>query len=89
VLIISVGMLPGFLPGALAVQLAQSMGIAVARIGFVVGVFFGVSALSSPLMGRLAERLGWARAMRAAALTLGAALGATPLVAGRSSRSQR
>jgi MFS family permease len=50
-------------------------------IGFVVGVFFGVSALSSPLMGRLAERLGWARAMRAAALTVGAALGATPLVA--------
>ena len=46
VLIISVGMLPGFLPGALAVQLAESMGIAVAGIGFVVGVFFGVSALS-------------------------------------------
>jgi MFS family permease len=52
------------------------MGIAVAGIGFVVGVFFGVSALSSPLMGRLAERLGWARAMRGAALTVGAALGA-------------
>jgi MFS family permease len=81
VLIMSVGMLPGFLPGALAVQLAESMGIAVAGIGFVVGVFFGVSALSSPLMGRLAERLGWARAMRAAALIVGAALGATPLVA--------
>jgi predicted MFS family arabinose efflux permease len=80
VLTISVGMLPGFLPGALAVQLADSIGIAVAGIGFVVGAFFGVSALSSPLMGRVAERLGWASAMRAAALAAGAALELTPLV---------
>ncbi len=80
-LTISVAMLPGFLPGALAVQLADSLGIAVAGIGLVVGAFFGVSALSSPLMGRGAERLGWTNAMRVAALGAGIALGLTPLVA--------
>lgn len=81
VLVISVGMLPGFLPGALAVELAGSLGIAVAEVGLVVGAFFGVSALTSPLMGRVADRLGWAKAMRAAALATGVALGLTPLVA--------
>lgn len=81
VLTISVGMLPGFLPGALAVQLSDSMGIAVTGIGLVVGAFFAFSALLSPVMGWVAERLGWARAMRTAGLAAGLALGLTPLVA--------
>lgn len=81
VLTISVGMLPAFLPGALAVQLSDSMGIAVTGLGFVVGAFFGASAILSPLLGRSAERIGWATAMRVAALMTGLALGLTPIVA--------
>lgn len=78
---ITVAILPGFLPGALAVQLANAMGIAEAGIGLVVGAFFGMSALVSPRLGRMVERLGWAPAMRIAALGAAVTLLVTPLVA--------
>jgi predicted MFS family arabinose efflux permease len=81
ILVITVAMLPGFLPGALAVQLADSLGIAEEGVGFVVGAFFGMSALVSPRLGRVVERLGWAPAMRIAALGAGMTLLLTPLVA--------
>jgi predicted MFS family arabinose efflux permease len=78
---ITVGILAGFLPGALAVQLADALGIAEAGVGLVVGAFFGMSALVSPRLGRLAERLDWAPAMRAACLGSALTLLITPLVA--------
>lgn len=83
ILTITVAILPGFLPGALAVQLSDSMGIAEAGIGLIVGAFFGMSALTSSRLGRLVERLDWARAMRIAALGAAATLLSTPLL-GRS-----
>ena len=67
ILTITVAILPGFLPGALAVQLSDSLGIAEAGIGLIVGAFFGMSALASSRLGRLVERLDWAPAMRIAA----------------------
>jgi predicted MFS family arabinose efflux permease len=81
VLTITVAVLPGFLPGALAVQLADTLGIAEAGIGLIVGAFFGMSALVSPQLGRLVERLDWAWAMRIAALGAALTLLLTPLVA--------
>lgn len=78
---ITVAILPGFLPGALAVQLADAMGIAEAGIGLVVGAFFGMSALVSPRLGRFVERLGWAPAMRIAAFGAAVTLLVTPFVA--------
>ena len=83
ILTITVAILPGFLPGALAVQLAESLGIAEAGIGLIVGAFFGMSALASPRLGRLVERLDWAPATRIAALGAAATLLVTPLL-GRS-----
>ena len=83
ILTITVAILPGFLPGALAVQLSDSMGIAEAGIGLIVGAFFGMSALASSRLGRLVERLDWAPAMRSAALGAAATLLLTPLL-GRS-----
>jgi len=83
ILTITVAILPGFLPGALAVQLSDSMGIAEAGIGLIVGAFFGMSALASSRLGRLVERLDWALAMRIAALGAAATLLLTPLL-GRS-----
>lgn len=81
VLTITVGMLPGFLPGALAVQIGGDLDISAAGIGVVVGVFFAVSALVSPLMGRLAERTSWAPSMRLAAIGSSVTLGLTALLA--------
>jgi predicted MFS family arabinose efflux permease len=83
ILTITVTILPGFLPGALAVQLSESLGIAEAGIGLIVGGFFGVSALASSRLGRLVERLDWASATRVAALGAAATLLLTPLL-GRS-----
>jgi predicted MFS family arabinose efflux permease len=83
ILTITVAILPGFLPGALAVQLSDSMGIAEAGIGLIVGAFFGMSALASSRFGRLVERLNWAPAMRLAAFGAAATLLLTPLL-GRS-----
>ena len=83
ILTITVAILPGFLPGALAVQLSDSLGIAEAGVGLIVGAFFGMSALASSRLGRLVERLDWAPAMRVAALGAAATLLLTPLL-GRS-----
>lgn len=77
---IVVAILPGFLPGALAVQLSSALGIAETGVGLVVGAFFGMSALVSPQLGRLVERLNWTTAMRLSALGAGVVLGLTPLV---------
>ncbi len=80
ILTITVAILPGFLPGALAVQLSESLGIAEAGIGLIVGAFFGMSALGSSRLGRLVERLDWAPAMRFAALGAAATLLLTPIL---------
>jgi len=83
ILTITVAILPGFLPGALAVQLADSLGIAEAGVGLIVGAFFGMSALASSRLGRLVERLDWALSMRVAGLGAAATLLMTPVL-GRS-----
>lgn len=83
ILTITVAILPGFLPGALAVQLAESLGIAEAGVGLIVGAFFGMSALASSRLGRLVERLDWAPSMRVAGLGAAATLLMTPVL-GRS-----
>ena len=80
IITITVAILPGFLPGALAVQLSDSLGIAEAGVGLIVGAFFGMSALASSRLGRLVERLDWAPAMRIAALGAAATLLLTPLL---------
>lgn len=81
VLTISVAMLPSFLPGALAVQLSDDLDITIAGVGVVVGAFFAVAALASPLMGRVAERTSWASSMRLAAVVAAVTLGLTPFLA--------
>jgi MFS family permease len=60
----TVGVLPVFLTGALAVQVRDELEFGEAGIGLTVAAFFGTAALSSAAAGRLAERLGPAAAMR-------------------------
>jgi len=56
--------LPVFLTGAVGVQLRDSLDITATAIGLSMGVSFGVAAVLSAPMGRLAQRLGPRRAFR-------------------------
>jgi MFS family permease len=56
--------LPVFLTGAVGVQLREALDITATAIGLSMGVSFGVAALLSAPMGRLAQRLGPQRAFR-------------------------
>ncbi len=62
------GVLPVFLFGGLAVQIAADLGLSPAAKGQVVAGYFGLSALTSAWSGRLTERFGSSRLMRSAAL---------------------
>ncbi len=62
----TVGMLPGFLLAASAVQIRTDVGLSLTGLGVLIGVFFGTAALVSPSAGQLAERAGWAASLRLA-----------------------
>jgi MFS family permease len=71
------GVLPVFLLGGLAVQVRADLGIAESTQGWIAFGYFGVSALTSALLGRLVERIGPTRGMRlAACMSTTALLGA-------------
>lgn len=60
--------LPMFLVGALSVPLRADLAFGPAALGGVIGVFRGSGALAAAPVGRLADRIGAARSMRAAVL---------------------
>lgn len=72
--ITTVGVLPGFLTGGVALQIRTELGFGIAALGLAVTLFFASSALGSALLGRLVERTGPRRSMRAAALMSATAL---------------
>lgn len=74
-------MLPGFLAAALAVQISEDIGLTLTQLGLTVGAFFASSAITSPFMGRVVERIGWATGLRVAALLAVPALGGAGLFA--------
>lgn len=57
--------MPAFLTGAVAVQLGDDLGLGDRALGLCIGGFFTGAAVGSALLGRVAERLGGVRAMRA------------------------
>lgn len=63
---------PAFLVGAMAVQVRGDLGIGELGIGSAVAAFFLAAALSSALLGGLAESVGAAWSLRAAAVLSGA-----------------
>lgn len=69
VAMVSFVMLPVFLVGALSLQMRQDIAISPAQFGLVASVFFLMSAVASLPVGRLAQRWGAVRSLRAAALT--------------------
>ena len=50
--------LPGFLIGAMSVQVSAEMGVSEATYGWGLGSFFGAAMLGSILLGRLSQRIG-------------------------------
>ncbi|MGH8872720.1 MAG: MFS transporter [Acidimicrobiia bacterium] len=60
----TVGVLPVFLAGALAVQLSAEFGYGPRGIGLSIAGFHIASTLSSIALGRLADRIGWQRSVR-------------------------
>ena len=56
--------LPAFLTGAVAVQIREDLGLTESAIGIAIGAFFVGSAAGSTSLGRAAERLGPATALR-------------------------
>lgn len=77
----TVGALPAFLLGAVAVQVRRDLGFEVAGLGAAVSIFFAVAALASPPLGRLGDRLGGRKAMQAGALIAATALASIALLA--------
>ncbi|MBK9178154.1 MAG: MFS transporter [Acidimicrobiales bacterium] len=70
----TVGVLPSFLTGALAVQVKADLGFGAAGLGLAVGAFFATASVASVAFGRATERLGSTRSLRAAALASAGAL---------------
>ena len=60
--------LPGFLTGALALQIRADLDVSVATVGAGVAVFFAAGALAAAAGGRFAQRIGGRTAMRGAVL---------------------
>ncbi|MFW6023484.1 MAG: MFS transporter [Myxococcota bacterium] len=76
VLAATVGVLPAFLAGGVAVQIRADLGIGAARFGLAIGAFFVGAALASRPLGRLTEHLGPSRGLRLSASCNAVALAA-------------
>ncbi|MFQ5381265.1 MAG: MFS transporter [Dehalococcoidia bacterium] len=68
------GVLPVFLTGGLAVQIAADLGFSESKLGLAVATYFATSALASAPLGRLAQRIGFASSLRLAAALSAVAL---------------
>jgi MFS family permease len=65
------GVLPAFLLGSQAVQVQRDLDFGPALLGLAVASSWAAAAVTSPSMGRVAERIGGGRALRTAALVNG------------------
>jgi MFS family permease len=75
------GVLPAFLLGSQAVQVQRDLDFGPALLGAAVAVSWAAAALLSPTMGRVAERAGGSRSLRAAAVLNGTVMVAIALLA--------
>ncbi|HEX3279070.1 MAG TPA: MFS transporter [Thermoleophilaceae bacterium] len=66
--------LPGFLVGALTLQVRGDLGVSVGAVAAGVTVFFAAGAVSAGIGGRFAERVGAVRAIRGCLLVTSATL---------------
>lgn len=62
--------LPALLVGTLGERITTALRLGEVGLGLVLALFFATSALLAPVGGRLADRLGWPRAIRLAGATV-------------------
>jgi MFS family permease len=62
--VVTTGVLPAFMTGALSVQVRRDLHFGEAALGLAVGAFFLTAAMTSALFGGVAERLGPNRSMQ-------------------------
>jgi len=74
--------LPGFLVGALSLQIREALHASLGAVAAGVTVFFSAGALSAGPLGRVSERVGPLTSMRASAIVTAAALLAIAAFAG-------
>ncbi|WP_434992108.1 MFS transporter [Arthrobacter sp. Ld5] len=79
VTVTTLGVLPAFLVGALAVQIRADLDIGPARIGLAAATLFAVSGITARRLGRLVQRIGAAKGMTASAVLAAIALGGVGL----------
>ena len=79
VTVTTLGVLPAFLVGALAVQIRDDLGIGPAEMGIAAAPLFAVSGVAARRLGRLVQRIGAARGMVASAVLAAVALGGAGL----------
>ena len=82
VAVATVGVLPAFLTGGLAVQIRAELGFGEGALGLMVAVFFATSALASVVFGRVVERVGSSLGMRLAVAVSAGSLLAVSALAG-------
>lgn len=81
VAVATVGVLPLFLTGAMAVQITADLGFSASGLGLATAAFFGTGALVSAMGGRFGEVLGPVRTMRLTVATGGTAMAGIALFA--------
>jgi predicted MFS family arabinose efflux permease len=70
----AVGVLPGFMLGALALQVRADLELGITAFGATVAAFFVAAAVGSGPLGKVGERVGATAAMRAASAVAGLSL---------------
>lgn len=79
VTVTTLGVLPAFLVGALAVQIRADLDIGPAQMGIAAATLFAVSGVAARRLGRLVQRIGAARGVMASAVLAAVALGGAGL----------
>ncbi|MHA7209407.1 MFS transporter [Arthrobacter sp. MDT1-65] len=79
VTVTTLGVLPAFLVGALAVQIRADLDIGPAQLGIAAATLFAVSGVAARRLGRLVQRIGAARGVMASAVLAAVALGGAGL----------
>lgn len=68
IVVVMLGLSPAYLAGALGLQIRAELGLGATELGFAIGAFFAATAVLSPTLGAVADRIGTVRGLRLALL---------------------
>jgi MFS family permease len=70
IVVVMLGLSPAYMAGALGLQIRAELGIGATELGLAIGAFFAATAMLSPVLGSIADRIGTVRGLRLAMLVL-------------------